>query len=261
MESIFDSAGFTSTMFYPQRRVSGPPRGARDLSIEVAPGVRLHARVHTREGSLATVLLFHGNGEVVSDYDSAASSYSAVGADLAVVDYRGYGASTGSPTLRDCLRDAPAALDAVIEATRGRPLIVMGRSLGSMCAAELCQTARPEVAGYIFESGIADLVSLLRRRGLVQGVPLPEADVSTFCPLKKLARCTTPTLVMHGADDEIIAPHEATRAHEALATRHKLLVMIADRGHNDLSFHQLYWESMERFIAHALSLWRADRTA
>lgn len=248
MESIFDSDAFTSSLFYPQPRVSNPPSGARDLAIDVAPDARLHARLHTREGTLATVLLFHGNGEVVSDYDQAADDFAKAGADLAVVDYRGYGASTGSPTLRRCLRDAPAVVDAVLAATPGRPLIVMGRSLGSACAAELCQTARDGVIGYIFESGIADVAGVIRRRGIERPAPLSAEDLATFDPLPKFARCVTPTLVLHGSEDTIIPPTEARMTFDALATREKSLVVISGRGHNNVSLHPRYWDSIARFV-------------
>lgn len=248
MESIFDSPEFSSTMFYPQRRVTRPSPGARDLSVEVSDGARLHLRIHHREGTVATVLLFHGNGEVVSDYDDAADDYTAIGADLAVVDYRGYGASSGRPTLRACLADAHAVLATALEATQGRPLIVMGRSLGSACAAELCQIARPAVRGYLFESGIADVYGVIRRRGITLEGPLDARDLEVFSPLHKFARCTTPTLVLHGADDSLIPASEARTTFDALASTEKELVLIPGRGHNDLSMHPLYWEAMARFI-------------
>lgn len=250
MESIFDSDAFSSTLFFPRPRVSAPPPGARDLRVEVAPGVRLHVRLHEREGSLATVLLFHGNGEVVSDYDASADDFAEARADLAVVDYRGYGASTGSPTLRACLHDAHTVADAVIAATPGRPLIVMGRSLGSACAAELCQTARDAVLGYIFESGIADVDGVIRRRGIALSAPLSADDLATFSPLPKFARCATATLVLHGSDDTIIPPSEARMTFDAIAARDKALVVISGRGHNDVSLHPRYWSSIARFVAH-----------
>lgn len=249
MESIFDSPEFSSTMFYPQRRVTRTPPGARDLTVDVSDGARLHARLHHRDGTAATVLLFHGNGEVVSDYDAAAADYAAAGADLAVVDYRGYGASSGRPTLRACLADAHAVLAAVLDAAPGRPLFVMGRSLGSACAAELCQTARPAVKGYLFESGIADVYGVIRRRGITLDGPLDARDLEVFSPLHKFARCTTPTLVLHGADDTLIPASEARTTFDALAASEKELVLIPGRGHNDLSMHPLYWEAMARFIA------------
>lgn len=249
MSSIFDHADFSSTMFFPRRDKTRAPAGATDVAVDVADGARLHLRVHSAPQARAALLLFHGNGEVVADYDSAASAYADAGAALMVVDYRGYGASSGSPTLRACLSDAHRVLDAALSLRGDRPLVVMGRSLGSLSAAELCQTARDEVSGYVFESGIADLDGVVRRRGIVLDAPLSERDRDDFDPLRRHARCTTPSLVLHGACDTLIGPHEAKATFNALATADKSIVFVSERGHNDLSFDGIYWSALSDFVA------------
>src|SRR5512138_23989 len=100
-------------------------------------GAKLHVRVHPPVSGV-TLLLFHGNGEVVADYDLAAALFARAGVTLAVMDYRSYGQSTGASTLRNLIADARIVAEAV------RPQIVMGRSLGGVAAHELY--ARP-VAG------------------------------------------------------------------------------------------------------------------
>lgn len=195
--SIFDSSEFNRALFFPRPDRSPPPAGAQDLFVEVE-AARLHVRLHGPAGAAAVVLLFHGNGEVVADYDQSALRFAAIGARLAVVDYRGYGQSSGVPTLRSCLHDAPAVLAAVAAHARGRPFFVMGRSLGGACAAELCTGDRSQVAvaGFIFESAAAEIEGVVRRRGLPVA-RISEADRGTFDPLPKLARCRRPVLVLH----------------------------------------------------------------
>ena len=249
MDSLFDSPRFNESLFFPSPHLTPPPSGARDLRVEVAPGVGLHARLHHRDGTRAVLLLFHGNGEVVSHYDEPASRFADSDVDLAVVDYRGYGASDGTPTLRTCLADCHLVLDAVRDLAAGRPVVVMGRSLGSACAAELCQAPREGVVGYVFESGIADVEGVVRRRGIDPRGAISDADRAVFDPLPKLRRCVAPTLVLHGADDALIPASEAQTAYDALATADKELVLVPGRGHNDLSWHPLYWEAMARFVA------------
>lgn len=249
MSSIFDHDEFSSTMFFPRRDKSRAPAGATDVAVDVADGARLHLRVHPAPKAPAALLLFHGNGEVVADYDAAARHFAEAGAALMVVDYRGYGASSGSPTLRACLSDAPRVLEAALSLRGDRPLVVMGRSLGSLPAAELCQKARDEVKGYVFESGISDLNGVVRRRGISLEAPLPERDRDDFDPLRRHARCTTPSLVLHGACDTLIGPHEAKATFNALATADKSIVFVSERGHNDLSFDDTYWSALSDFIA------------
>lgn len=247
MRSIFDTPDFNARLFFPRPGASPPAPGAVDMRVAVAPGMSLHLRVHAAPSARALVLLFHGNGEIVADYDDAAADYAAVGARLAVVDYRGYGASDGVPTLRSCLADAHLVL-AAARAASTLPLIIMGRSLGSACAAELARTL-PAPAGMILESGFTDLHRLVRRRGLELGA-LTAEDRAAFEPLLKLGASTAPLLVLHGELDTLIVPAEARAAHDAAGTPDKRLIFIPGRGHNDVSAHPLYWSSLRSFIDH-----------
>lgn len=254
MPRFLDDPAFSTNVFYPRREESPAPRGARDLAISV-DGALLHARVHdVVPACSAVLLLFHGNGEVVADYDALAPLFARAGARLAVVDYRGYGRSTGAPTLRALLTDAPVVLEAVRAhlAAEGAspPIVVMGRSLGSACAAEIARSGSHGVAGFVIESGFSDLVAFARRRGVALDA-VAEDDLEALCPLRKLGSSTAPLLVLHGAEDRLIVPAEGRAVFEASGAHDKRLVMIPGRGHNDLSFHPLYWDELTAFIARA----------
>lgn len=249
MPSLFDGDDFNRALFFPRREQSAPPPGASDRFVDVE-GARLHLRVHDRDGLSALTLLFHGNGEVVADYDPLAERYARfAGSALAVVDFRGYGLSTGVPTLRDAIADARPVLDEARRAAAGRPLVIMGRSLGGACAADLCQAEHFGVAGYVFESAAADLAGLVRRRGLTPPAAFSPDEIVAFDPLPKLARCTSPALVLHGERDTLIAPAEARQSFDALARCRRTLAFVPGRGHNDVSLHPDYWQALARFYA------------
>jgi alpha-beta hydrolase superfamily lysophospholipase len=244
--SLFDTRTFNERLFFPRPAASPPPAGALDLAI---PGdAVLHVRWHRRDPALPTVLLFHGNGEVVADYDDAAPRFAAAGANLAVMDYRGYGQSGGTPTLRNTLADAGRVLDAV-RAEVAAPLVIMGRSLGSACAAELYGASPAGVLGVVLESGFVDLSALIRRRGLQPPAALPPADLAAFDPGPKLARGRLPLLVLHGSADTMIAPAEAERALALAGSGDKQLVLVPDRGHNEVALGAAYWAALAAFIA------------
>jgi len=243
--SLFDSREFNERLFFPRRDRSVPPDGAREL--DVAGEETLHVRCYRAVVDRPTVLLFHGNGEVVSDYDAQAEYFDQAGANLAVMDYRGYGRSTGTPTLRNALVDAHQVV-AEARSALATPLIVMGRSLGSACAAELYACSPDGVIGFVIESGFVDLDALIRRRGMTPPRELRPEDRVAFDSARKLAKGRLPLLVLHGAADTMIDADEARRAHAAAGTTHKELVIIADHGHNDVSSSPLYWEALGRFV-------------
>ncbi|MBI4701431.1 MAG: ADP-ribosylglycohydrolase family protein [Deltaproteobacteria bacterium] len=265
--SIFDAPAFCANLFFPRAEARPCPPGARDVAVEVSPGVRLHARIHDAPSASVAVLLFHGNGELVADYDTLAGSFHAASASLAVVDYRGYGRSGGKPTLRSCLTDAPRVLDALApllvrrepHATVPLPLVVMGRSLGSACAAELGARLPRAAAGFVLESGFTDLHAFVRRRGIDAPGVITERDLRDFEPLPKLGASTAPLLVLHGELDEHIAPDEARAAWGASAAADKRIVLLPGCGHGDVSGHPTYWQELARFLTHVAR--SADRRA
>lgn len=214
--------------------------------MSVSDGVALHVRVYDGASRRATVLLFHGNGEVVADYDAIAARFHGIGLSLAVCEFRGYGQSTGRPTLRACITDAPLVLYALRDelAPNRTPLVVFGRSLGGHCAAEIAGRVPALCDAIVLESAGADPLALLARRGLSLERELSDEERQTFDPRVKLARCMLPTLVLHGANDTLIGPHEARANFAALGSPDKRLVLIEDRGHNDVSLSAQYWAAL-----------------
>ncbi|MCX5746377.1 MAG: alpha/beta hydrolase [Proteobacteria bacterium] len=249
MTSLLDRDEFSARLFFPRRDTSV----ARDAVDHVVGPDAVHVRVHAASGATrGTILVFHGNGEVVADYDRARADFARIGARLAVAEYRGYGASGGVPSLRGVIDDARPIAAAVQAEIGDAPLVVMGRSLGGVAAHELYAHPIAGLVGVVLESALFDLDALTRRRGLVP--PTWTADeLATFAPAGKLARGRLPLLVLPGADDARIVPAEATAAHAAAGGSAKQLVFVPGRGHNDLSFSAVYWDALEAFFASTLS--------
>jgi pimeloyl-ACP methyl ester carboxylesterase len=189
-------------------------------------------------------MLFHGNGELIADYDAAAPTVADAGAALAVVDYRGYGKSLGEPTLRNVIQDSHKVVATLAE----RSVVVMGRSLGSVAAAELYRNPPPCVVGFIWESGIADVDTLVNGRNLRTTPPFSQEERDVIDPIPKLRAGRSPLLVIHGADDELVPPGEAQVAFDAAGTTNKELVLVPEKGHNDLSSAPIYWQAIAAFI-------------
>jgi pimeloyl-ACP methyl ester carboxylesterase len=189
-------------------------------------------------------MLFHGNGELIADYDAAAPTVAEAGAALAVVDYRGYGKSQGEPTLRNVIQDSHKVVVALAE----RSVVVMGRSLGSVAAAELYRNPPPCVVGFIWESGIAEVDTLVNGRNLRTPPSFSQEERGVIDPIPKLRAGRSPLLVIHAADDELVPPREAQVAFDSAGTTNKEIVFVPGRGHNDLSSAPIYWQAIAAFI-------------
>lgn len=228
---------------------------AEDVLIQVEGDVAVGARFHLAGEEAPNILFFHGNGEIVADYDAIGLSYLRMGTNFLPVDYRGYGRSSGKPTITAMMRDSHVIFDYVHKWLKGRaytgPLILMGRSLGSASALELSVHYRDRVEGLIIESGFAYTKPLLRILGIdmeASGIREEEG----FRNIDKISSFDKPTLVIHAENDHIISFTEGQALYDACPARDKRLLMISGANHNDIFLRGMreYMEAVKEFVEH-----------
>lgn len=159
----------------------------------------------------APVLLhFHGNASRADHMLPLAREVAGLGVGVVLAEYRGYGASSGRPSLARMLDDAVAVADAT-----GAPpssLFVYGRSVGSIYALHVA-SQRP-VGGLVIESGISDVLVrlLLRVEPSELGVTIDamrDAAREIVDHRAKMTAYAGPVLVMHTRGDHIVPPSNA----------------------------------------------------
>lgn len=247
---LLDEPLILRNAFFPRRGLRRCPENAFDLQISVETDISLHCRFYSRGPALPTILFFHGNGEIVSDYDGFARLYNAAGANLAVAEYRGYGNSSGTPTFTALLADAHVILDAVKKEMASRKysseLYIMGRSLGSVSALELAAARTGEIKGLIIESGFVCASRIARRLGFSGEVLEPLEEECR----QKIQSIRVPALIIHGEEDNLVPLAEAEAIYSLLKTDEKKLVIIPYADHNSLIFEgeEEYFSSIAAFI-------------
>jgi len=249
-ESPLDDPRLAAAPFFPRPDSAwgSDAPGAYDHVHEV-DGASIRLRVFPGPADAPAILFFHGNGETARDYDSAAADYCALPTTLVVADYRGYGPSTGSPSMRTFLFDAARSLQEAktLLAADGRsgPLVVMGRSLGSAPAIDLAANHPDVVKGLVVESGFANAIPLLERLGIpARKLGMTEADGPKS--LRKMELVAIPTLILHAEQDHIIPIGEAELLCAACRDPGKRLVRVASAGHNDIQMRagRSYFDSI-----------------
>ena len=97
--SKLDRPDLLEIIFHPRAAEPSPlSPSATDLCIDLsAKGVTLSCRFHHVDKDAPVILHFHGNGEIVSDYDAIGGEFITVGLNICFATYRGYGNSGGSP--------------------------------------------------------------------------------------------------------------------------------------------------------------------
>ena len=202
-------------------------------------------------------LLFHGNGEIASEYRGLAPMFHQAGSDLLVMDYRGYGHSSGTPTAQTLQPDALAIFDGVKGGEDSLPgyskIIVMGRSMGSVAACAIARHRTSAISGLIIESGFADTISLVRTLGAPAAAAASLPRTACFENVGGMAAYTGPTLILHGGRDDLIPPGEAETLFAASSSSCREKRVIAEADHNTLLVHgmAIYAEAVARLIRQA----------
>jgi len=262
--SALDRPEVLMHLFHPRREHGAPERrpsepemkipGAGDILVPVADDVAVGARFHLGSRSHANLLFFHGNGEIAADYDEIGPYYNRIGINLLSADYRGYGRSTGHPTVTSMMQDSHAifrfAADWLTQNGFIGPLILMGRSLGSASAIELAAAHADRVCGLIIESGFAFAGPLLELLG-IDAAAVGFREETAFRHLYKIACFQGPLLVIHAEFDHIIPFSDGQALFDASTSPDKTLLKIPGANHNDILAHGFgdYLGAVQRLAA------------
>jgi hypothetical protein len=219
-----------------------------DAVIETADGERLHGWFVPADAARGTLLFFHGNAGNISHRLDSLAIFNRLGLDVLMVDYRGYGQSSGEPSEAGTYRDARAAWDWL--AARGVPpdrIVVFGRSLGGAVGAWLAGQADVSPAGLIVESSFTSGADMARR--LYPWLPARLITRLKYPVRDHLAAATSPVLVIHSRDDEII-PFDMGRALFDAAPEPKTFFEL--RGDHNAGFwlsRDTYVPALESYLA------------
>jgi pimeloyl-ACP methyl ester carboxylesterase len=206
--SLLDHPLISERYFYPW------PNHFDDPFFIEGDGFRLGCRSRRSSADAPTIIHFHGNGESVVDYvGEFEERIASLGANLLLAEYRGYGMSSGTPSLTAMLAD----VELIVRASGADPrrIVFFGRSLGSIYAVHGAGLF-PHAAGLIVESGIADPLEriLLRIEPWQVGTDLAGLRRAVDRELDqrgKLSSFHGRTLVMHTRNDDLVPVSHAER--------------------------------------------------
>ncbi|MEN4758997.1 alpha/beta fold hydrolase [Chryseobacterium sp. C39-AII1] len=110
----------------------------------------------------ATILFFHGAGGNVSSYTFMIKPLVDDGFQIVMVDFRGYGKSTGVPTHLNVAEDGQKFFDIITkrEDVKNTKILLYGASLGSQIATHLARANKDKISGLIIDGGMSSFADI-----------------------------------------------------------------------------------------------------
>jgi len=204
----------------------------------------LHLRLPAPRG---VVFFLHGNGGSLQNWFVNLDLYRRANFDLFMIDYRGYGKSSGRIRSEAQLHDdVAAAWRSIAPRYAGLRKVIFGRSLGTglaaRLAADLPPAERPDLTILVSPYwSMADLAHL--HYPMLPGFLL-RYPLETF---RDIGRIEGPVLLLHGDHDTLIPPSHSVRL-QALA-RSATFLPIAGAGHGDLQDFPAYREAIAQSLS------------
>ncbi|MCJ1364275.1 hypothetical protein MMC16_003384 [Acarospora aff. strigata] len=200
-----------------------------------------------------TVLMFHGNaGNIGHRIPIAKVLEENIGCNVLMLEYRGYGLSTGTPNEEGLMIDAQTGLDYIRQRaeTRNTKIVVYGQSLGGAVSIQLVAKNQEagDIAGLILENTFTSIKKLIP---------------SAFPPARYLVRLChqywpsedvlpkirdIPILFISGLKDEIVPPSQMRQLYSVCQARTKIWKAISNGTHNDTVAEPDYFRYIADFI-------------
>jgi pimeloyl-ACP methyl ester carboxylesterase len=218
------------------------PADVHETWVEV-PGARLNALHLQLPHPDGVVFFLHGNAGNLDSWFVNTGFYRRANLDLFMIDYRGYGKSSGHIESQAQLEaDVRAAWAQVAPLYAGRKRVIYGRSLGTGLAATLAAEVQPELT--VLVSPYSSMAALAAEHypwvpGAVLRYPLRTDQA--------LAQVRGPVLLVHGASDTLIAPGHSRRL-QAVSPQARLL-LVPGAGHGDLHDFPAYLDGLAAAMA------------
>jgi fermentation-respiration switch protein FrsA (DUF1100 family) len=217
-----------------------------EISLHTEDNESLNAWWLPVAAARGTVLLLPGNAGNLSQRVDYALMFGKLGYSTLLIDYRGYGKSTGTPSEQGTYRDAEAAWRWLTESRGIEPgdIVVYGESLGGAVAAWLASKHTPRAL--VLASTFTSIVDLGAE--LYWFVPVRIISRFKYDTLSRLVEVRAPVLVIHSPDDQLVPYSHAQRLYAA-AHEPKAFLEIGG-GHNDSAvFMRAEWiDELESFL-------------
>jgi uncharacterized protein len=203
----------------------------------------LHGLLFKADSSKGLIFYLHGNGGALDRWGTVAETYTSLGYDIFILDYRGYGKSEGTIESEEQLsQDVRLAYSEMLKLYSENKIIVLGYSIGTGLAAKLASTNHPRLL--ILQAPYYSLTDLVKHTFPFVPPFLLRYKLDTY---KYISDCKMPIVLFHGNEDEVI-PYGQSLKLKSLLKKSDKLIVLNGQGHNGMTFREDYVEAIGKVL-------------
>jgi uncharacterized protein len=212
-------------------------------NLDMGAGVNINGVHFSVENPKGVVLYLKGNSRSIKGWGKFAIDFTRMGYDVVMVDYRGFGKSTGKRTEKGIKEDLQKVYNLMKTRVDEKYIVIYGRSMGSGFAAKLASTNHPRLV--ILESPYYSMKQVAKRY-----VPFMPMSVLLKFPIrtyKWLKHVKCPIKIIHGTKDRLI-PFKSSLALSQINPKLTRLYPVIGGGHNNLHTFEEYHRFLEEIM-------------
>ena len=201
----------------------------KEINFDVELGVRINGLHFFRKNPKGIILYFHGNSRSIKGWAKYAKDFYRYDYNVVLVDYRGFGKSTGKRSEEEMLDDMQFVYETLASEYGEKNMIVYGRSLGSGFATKVAADNNP--CYLILDAPYYNFKKVVER--FLPSLPLNYVLRYHLRTDKWMPRVKCPVYILHGTKDWLI-PIAHSEALQRINPRKITLIRIHGGGHNNL---------------------------
>ena len=189
------------------------------------------------------VIYFHGNKKNINRYAGFASNFTKNGYEVWMMDYPGFGKSTGERNEKTFYEDAYRVYKLARNRFTADSIIIYGKSIGTGIAAQLASVR--DCKRLILETPYYSIDALAKQYFFIYPVtPMTKYEIPTY---KFLEKITCPITLFHGTNDDVIPYWQSEKLMKGKKSNIELITIEKGR-HNNLAQFPLYTQKLDSLL-------------
>ncbi|HUH73959.1 MAG TPA: alpha/beta fold hydrolase [Chitinophagales bacterium] len=214
-----------------------------EINFETKDKNSINALLFKADSSKGIIYYLHGNGGALSGWGEFAETYTNLGYDVLMIDYRGYGKSTGKiKSLEQLFEDNQFIYNILKEHYGENKITLLGYSLGSGLASKLASENQPQLL--ILQAPYYSIEFVMNER--LPFIPsfILKYNINTSEYLKK---ADMPVVIFHGLEDKTISYLNALKLQSEFK-KSDTLISIENLGHAGMTENIIYQENLKKVL-------------